>query len=169
MKYYIYTYCLLSIVLISCGQVETHTFRTGDVEIIAEGPLFEGANTATGAYTVDLSSFLEEHNAEIGDIAEAKLASAELTILDTLNFNFIDGITLLIAGDVADMQKVGVLNPVPVDQSKVDIQVADEQSKVDAFFKEAMMTYVVDFNISQDTFIDVRMIGNFEFDISLKQ
>lgn len=169
MKYCIYALFLSAIFLISCGQVETHTFSTGDVEITASGPLFEGANTATGDYTIDLSGFLEEHGAEIGDISEAKLKSAQLTILDSLNFNFVDGISLSIAGDVADMQNVGVLNPVPDDQTKVDIQVAEEQSKIDAFFKESMMTYVVDFNISQDTFIDVRMIGNFEFDISLKQ
>jgi len=169
MKYYIYTAFLTTFLLISCGKVETYTFSTGDVELTAEGPLFEGANTATGDYTVDLSSFLEEHGAKISDISEAKLKSAQLTILDTLNFNFVNEITLLIAGDVADMQKVGVLNPVPGDQSRVEVQVAQDQSKIAAFFKEAMMTYVVDFNITQDTFIDVRMIGNFEFDISLKQ
>ena len=169
MKYYIYTYFLLAIFLVSCGQVETYTFSTGDVEITATGPLFEGANTATGDYTIDLSVFLEEHGAEIGDISEAKLKSAQLTILDSLNFNFVDGISLLIAGDVADMQNVGVLNPVPDDQTQVNVQVAEEQSNIDAFFKESMMTYVIDFNITQDTFIDIRMIGNFEFDISLKQ
>lgn len=169
MKYYFYTYFLLVIFLTSCGRVETYTFSTGDVEITATGPLFEGANTATGDYTIDLSVFLEEHGAEIGDISEAKLKSAQLTILDSLNFNFVDGISLLIASDVADMQNVGVLNPVPDDQTQVDVQVAEEQSNLDAFFKESMMTYVIDFNITQDTFIDLRMIGNFEFDISLKQ
>jgi hypothetical protein len=152
----------------ACTDVETHTFIIKDLKISAEGPLFEGSNTAIGNYEVDLSDFFSQHNFEAKNIRSARLNSATLSMSDTLLFDFIEEITLQIAGDKTDMQKLGVLNPVPEGKNTVELQIAEDQKKVESFFKEPMFMFVVDFNVKQDTFIDLNLIGNFEFNLSFK-
>jgi len=168
-KYLLALVCLGSILLFSCGKVSTHQFTGVEIELLADGPLFEGANFATGDYTVDLTSFLEEHGATEKDIQSIRLVNASLEMTDSINFDIIQEITLSFAGEKADMQKVGVLNPVPTGQQMVKVQIADDQEKIKSFFMEPSFTAVVDFNLNQDTMIDIRLRGNFDFEISLKQ
>jgi len=167
--FYFFSIASSLILMMSCGKVNTHPYSDVSVELFAEGPLFEGANFATGEYEVDLSAFLDEHNATLKDIQSVRLIGASLQMVDSLNFDIVSEITLSLASDQADMQKVGVLNPVPAGQQLVALQIAQDQEKIKSFFMEPSMTIVADFNLTQDTMIDLRMRGNFDFEISLKQ
>jgi hypothetical protein len=163
--------CLLftTVTLLSCGTTSEYTLVINDVSMTAEGPLFEGVNTATGSWTVDISEFLNEHNASLDDIKSARLLNAALVMEDSINFDILSEVTFLMAGDNTEMRKVALLNPVPFGQTSIALSIAEEQKQVAAFFKESAITFVADVNIIQDTFIDLKMKGNFTFELSLKQ
>jgi hypothetical protein len=162
--------CLIGIAItfFSCGQSQNHTFTIENVELSSEGPLFQGINTATGMYEVDLEEFLNSIGAQISDIRQAKLLSAELIIMDSMNFNIIGDVSLLLAGENTEMKSLAVLNPIPDDVTKIQLQIAEEQSKIANYFKEENLTFVVDLDLLQDTMVDLRMLGNFIFELQTK-
>ena len=171
MKNRLVAFCLIcsGLIWVSCGTTSEYTLVINDVALTAEGPLFEGVNTATGTWTVDLAAFLNEHNATLNDIKSARLLNAALMMEDSINFDILSEITFLLAGDNTEMRKVALLNPVPFGQTSIALSIADEQKQVAEFFKESAITFVADVNILQDTFIDLKMKGNFTFELSLKQ
>lgn len=113
--------------LISCTQQEVLTFSTDEVSMLASGPLMEGSNTAKGEFQPALEQWLKEKGASLADVKEARLLKASLTLPDSMNSSLLSEITLHLAAEKADMQKVGVLNPVPEGQTALTLQVAQEQ------------------------------------------
>lgn len=165
-----YKYIFLVIVgafMVSCGNVETHTLKLTDVELFAEGPLFEGANMATADQDIDLAALISELEPGFKSVKSAKLKTVRLYMVDTLNFDFIDDISLLMASDNADMTQVALLNPVPNAQTSVDLNVGQDQKGLGDILNDSKITFVADMNINQDTFIDLRIKGDFEFDVQI--
>jgi hypothetical protein len=159
---------LLGTVLLSCSQLQKHNFTVENVEITAEGPLFEGINTATGEYKVDISTFLDSTGNEMQDLHKARLVSAHLSLIDSLTFNMVGDVSLLLAGENTEMKSLAFLNPIPEDQKEIQLTLAEEQTKVVDYFKESQFTFVVDANILQDTMMDLRMVGTFIFELQTK-
>jgi hypothetical protein len=152
----------------SCSQLQTHEFSIANIEITADGPLYEGINTATGEYKVDITTFLDSISSKIQNLHRAKLVSARLSLVDSLNFNIVGDVTLLLAGENTEMKSLAFLNPIPEDLKEIQLSLAEEQPKVVNYFKESQITFVVDADILQDTMIDLRMLGTFIFELQTK-
>jgi hypothetical protein len=86
-----------------------------------------------------------------------------------MNSSLISEITLHLAAEKADMQKVGVLNPVPEGQTGLVLQTAQEQKKIADFLRQPTMTFVADINVKKDTMPDLHLKGIFEFQITLNR
>lgn len=153
--------------LISCSNVETHTLTLTDVELVAEGPLFEGANMATADQDIDLTASIESLEGAYKSVKSAKLTSAVLHMIDTISFNFIDDISLLLASDNADMTQVALLSEVPPDATVVELNVGNDQKGLNKILNDEKITFVADMNINQDTFIDLRIRGDFIFELEI--
>jgi hypothetical protein len=87
---------------------------------------------------------------------------------DSMNSSLLSEITLQLAADQVDMQKVGVLNPVPEGQTKLTLNIAKEQEKIGKILQQADMTFVADVNIKKDTANSLPIKGIFEFKITIK-
>jgi hypothetical protein len=77
-------------------------------------------------------------------------------------------ITLQLAADAADMQKVAVLNPVPEGKKSFDLQVAQAQENVEKVLKQNKMTFVADFNAKKEMESDLVLKGKFDFILTVK-
>lgn len=153
----------------ACTQQEALTFNTGEVNMLASGPLMEGSNTAQGEFKPALEQWLKEKGASLADVKEARLLKATLSLPDSMNSSLLSEITLHLAAEKADMQKVGVLNPVPEGQTTLALQVAQEQKNIADFLRQPAMTFVADVNVKTDTMPDLQVKGNFEFQITINR
>jgi len=155
--------------LVACSSSEVLSFTTGEVSILASGPLMEGSNTAQGEYQPALEQWLQSKGASMADVREAKLLKASLLLPDSMNSSLMSEITLHLAAEKADMQKVGVLNPVPEGQTGLVLQTAQDQKNIADFLRQPSMTFVADINVKKDTLPDLHLKGIFEFQITLKR
>lgn len=157
------------IFLTACTRHEEMSFTTGEVSMLASGPLMEGSNTAQGEFQPALEKWLQEKGASLADLKEAKLVKASLTLPDSMNSSLLSEITLHLAAEKADMQKVGVLNPVPEGQTALTLQMAQEQKHIADFLRQPSMTFVADINVKTDTMPDLPIKGIFEFQITINR
>lgn len=155
--------------LTACGESTQLHYTTPVVQLTASGPLTEGANTAQGEFSPDLTAFLAAKGFSITDIEHAALKSAQLTLPDSLDSDLLTEVTLQLAADQVDMQKVGVLNPVPANQTRLAFQVAQEQEEIGALLKQPKILLVADINIRQDTSTDWSAGAVLEFQLTLKK
>jgi hypothetical protein len=157
------------LLLTACSKQEVVTFNTGEVSMLASGPLMEGSNTAQGEFQPALEQWLKEKGASLADVKDAKLVKASLTLPDSMNSSLLSEITLHLAAEKADMQKVGVLNPVPESQTALSLQVAQEQKHIADFLRQSTMTFVADINVKTDTMPDLPIKGVFEFQLTINR
>jgi hypothetical protein len=66
------------------------------------------------------------------------------------------------------MQKAGVVNPVPKDQSSVNLIPASEAELTD-LFKEKEITLILDADLEGDRDESLTYTGDFEFEITYKK
>jgi hypothetical protein len=159
-----------SILLFSgCSKSRTLSFSIENLPISAEGPLFEGSNTAQGNYEVALEAFLAENGSDLDQLKSIRLKSASLsTSADSLNFDQIKAITLQFASDQTEMVDGGVLNPVPAGQQKVALKMPAEPKNLADFFRQKQFTIVSDLDLKQDQESNLGLLGNFEFEVVVK-
>ena len=65
-----------ALILAACSSSEVLSFTTGEVSMLASGPLMEGSNTAQGEYQPALEQWLQSKGASMADVREAKLVKA---------------------------------------------------------------------------------------------
>jgi len=169
MKVSLLNFALSLLLLASCAKKEVLTFNTNEVDLIASGPLTEGSNTAQGEFKPALEAWLRSKGANITDVTEAKLVKASLSLPDSMNSSLISEITLHLASEKVDMQKLGVLNPVPEGQTALSLQVAQDQKEIAGFLRQPAVTFVADINVKKDTMPDMHLKGIFEFQITVNR
>jgi hypothetical protein len=154
----------------SCGKVSTLEYKAAPITLTAEGPLFEGSNTAQGILTREsLDAFLGKDGYRGAAIKSARLVSARIfTESDTITLDNISEITLQMAAPEVDMQKVAVLNPVPAGQNSVQLQVAAEQEQIAKLLQQPALTCVADINLKQDSDANLTVRCELVFEIKVK-
>jgi hypothetical protein len=152
-----------------CSESRTLSFSIENLSISAEGPLFEGSNTAQGNYEVALEAFLSQNGSDLDQVKAIRLKNANLsTAADTLNFDLVKAITLQFASDQTEMIEGGVLNPVPAAQQKVALKMPTEPKNLIDFFRQKQFTIVSDLDLKQDQESNLELLGNFEFEVVVK-
>lgn len=158
--------CLL---LGACGKNEPITFTIDSVQLKAEGPLFEGPNTAQCDIKDALSAFVKEKELEMDKIQSVKLTGVTLTLPDSLNFDIYTNLTLQFASEKTDMFKAAVINPVPQGKNTLTLTVAQEQENLLDLLKQENFTVVADVNVAKDTSMNILMNANLNFTIDYKK
>lgn len=164
-------FCLaLTFAAVSCGKISTIEYKPSPVILTAEGPLFEGSNTAQGTVPgADLESFLSKNGYSGARIKSARLVSAQVfSESDTLTLDNIGQITLQLAAKNVDMQQVAVLNPVPEGKNYVDLQVAAEQEKIADLIRQSALACVADLNLKQDAEATLNLTCKLVFELQVE-
>jgi len=168
MKKRYFAYALLLLVAAACGgPTESVERKTDNLLLTAEGPLYDGSNTATYTWPVDLSSLLGE-GYTASDIAKARITGIRITAVNPDNLSLVSDITLLLAGSGVAMQKVGFLNPLPADANSIELVLAQDQNKIEAFFALKEITLVADLNLTQELEDNLELHAQLTFNFDLK-
>jgi hypothetical protein len=152
--------------LASCSEGVKKNYIIENIELTAEGPLFDGPNTMQATHGIDLNRILDGLKAE--QIESVKLTKASVSTTDSMAFNSIRNFVLQFTSADAKMQKAGVLNPVPQNTSTVELTPAAEADLTDNF-KQKEMIIILDADLEGDRDENLTYSGNFEFEITYKK
>jgi hypothetical protein len=146
--------------LVSCSATETHTLDTDFLTLTAEGPLFEGNNTATLDWNVE-DGFWGE-NLHPSMIKSAKVAALKVEV-QSIDAGIRD-ITIQLAGQNLGMQKIAFF-----DESG-SVNLASKQENLASFFTDSYPTIVADFDLTEDFYddLEIRVKLRFEFEVTVK-
>ncbi len=162
-------YGLLLCFFFACTESQTITFKTAPIPLVASGPLFEGTNTAQGDFSPNIADYLKQQGLALSSLENATLQKVSLTLPDSLNSDLVGEITLQLAADQVDMQKVAVLNPVPAGQTQLTLNVAQEQKKIADLLRQNKMLLVADVNLKKDMEADWQATAVLEFLLTVKK
>jgi hypothetical protein len=154
------------LLLAACGSRETLTFESGPIPLVAEGPLFEGSNTAQGAWAPGMAAFLAAQGSSPAQLRSARIVQATLEGED---LGGIGGVTFHLASDKLDMLKVANLTPLRHSGNKAVLTVATEQKGLAEHLKEASVTVVADIDLDEDSDEDRHVIGSFTIELTIKR
>lgn len=155
----------LLLVAVACGKTEKVDYSAEEIVLTAEGPLYDGSNTATATWKANIADILGE-----GKMAGARLTAVTITAAEPADLALINDITLQFAGKDVAMQKVAFLNPLPDGSTSVTLQVAEEQDGLADFFALNELTIVADLNLKGEYEGNMTLKAklDFSFDVSSK-
>lgn len=163
MKKIMYLFAVVSLTaLASCGKTETKTITSASVEMIEEYPM-EGSNTLTGVWQVDLAGI------NIDKVKEAKVTAIKVNMVEPASSDQLAEIIMQLAASGTDMQRVGILNPVPVSNSSLEMAVASKQNNLLDLLKQEEITFVADINLKEDLTAELSVTATIEFELEVKQ
>jgi hypothetical protein len=157
---------VLATALFSCSEGVKTTYSIENIELTAEGPLFDGPNTMQATHSIDLSKL--DSGIKPEQIESVKLTKASVTTDDSLAFNSIRNFVLQFTSSDAKMQKAGVLNPVPKNTATVELSPAAE-AELGENFKQSEIIIILDADLEGDRDENLTYTGNFEFEITYKK
>lgn len=158
--------CIGLLALASCSEGTKKSYVIQNIELSAEGPLFDGPNTMQAVHAIDLNSIDSGLKAE--NIKSVKLTKASVSTTDSVAFNSIRNFVLQFTSSDAKMQKAGVLNPVPKNTATVELTPAAEGELTDNF-KQPELIIILDADLEGDRDENLTYNGNFEFEITYKK
>jgi hypothetical protein len=150
------------------GPTATVTGEIKGILILAEAPLFEGANTAIGEWDIDLTALTGQEGLRAEDLKNARIKSVTLSLDDPENEGLLEQITLQLTAPSSDMKKVAFLNPVPTNGTTYTLQVAETQKNLVELFQQGLVTVVADVNIREDYDDDLRLLIDIQFELDVK-
>ncbi len=154
--------CILLLLMASCGSTETKTIKTAKVEMVEEYPM-EGSNTLTGTWQVDLAGIA------IDKVKSAKVTSIKISMQEPSESNVLQEVVMQLAAKGNDMQKVGVLNPVPNNRNELDFSIASKQNNLVDLLKQSEITFVADVNMEDELPGALSIVAEMEFELEVKK
>ncbi|MCH8546024.1 MAG: hypothetical protein LAT54_04770 [Cryomorphaceae bacterium] len=141
----------LAVALFGCSTSEEVKWSTSTLTVTATGPLFEGSNTGTYEWDIDLTKAIDGIE-DLSQLSEARLIEIKVSAEEP---DMVEDVTIQLAGEKSGMQKVAFMD------GSGKIQVAEKQENLASFFQDKYPTVVADFNLLDDWFDD------FIFDVEL--
>lgn len=159
---------IVSFLITACSgkRVET-TYTIQGVELVMEGPLFEGPNSANITHMVDLSQLPDSLGVTPENIKGATLTTAVFYVADTSNFDLVSDFRLTLTADGAEMTEVAILSPVAAGTNRVALQVSEEADLRD-FFRLPEFIILVDAGLKEDLYDNYYLSADLTFTLSVK-
>jgi hypothetical protein len=141
--------------LVSCSK-ETETIRVDSplLSLKAEGPMFEGANTASASWEFDLNELLGEEAAKAVKLKNARLVSVEITLQATEDNPSLEKLVLELTSKNMPMTRVGLYEGAIAEVSAVNVPLAAKQENLKAAFQDGRITFVCDFDLNEEEYWD---------------
>ncbi|MFY0672475.1 MAG: hypothetical protein JXQ87_03685 [Bacteroidia bacterium] len=148
--------------LASCGSTsqETATLELSTKVDNDMGMFFAGPNTFQAQYNVDLATLIEGKEVAADDIKSISVSSATINVSknDSLSLADFNSASLQLASNNEDieMTSFAVINPIESEGDEIALNVSSE-ADVAAFFKEDVMTFVLDLDLKNENYFESMM------------
>lgn len=151
------------VIVVSCIRDHQEAETEFSVRVHAEGPLFEGSNTATGIWQVNLDELFPKL-----DLREKKINSARI---ESVVFEYapefpVKNVKIELTGRNVDMQKIAFANNIQDVQTSPTLIVASEQKKIEKFLTLDQVTVVADVDLAEDLDDDFSALVKFKLIIN---
>ncbi|MCH7403781.1 hypothetical protein ACFOUP_13075 [Belliella kenyensis] len=155
------------VMILSCGpQLQTEEVETPLITMKAEGPLFEGANSATATWEFDLAEIIGSLE---GSVKEAKVISAEVELLETEDLPALEKMVLEVTSKNTSMARVGLFEGKMESGQVFALNIANKQENLANAFQDGKMTFVGDFDLLEEEYwSNVQFSLKVKFEIGIK-
>lgn len=159
--------CLALVLLVSCGgNLNTIEVETPELDMVAEGPLFEGSNTATASWEFDLSSLLGDQG---NKVSKAKVTAIEIRLVPEEDLPSLEKMVFEVTSQSTSMTRVGLYNSELDSDRFMELSVAEKQENLASAFQDGRMTFVGDFDLLEEEYWDnVAFKVKVKFELGIK-
>lgn len=152
---------LLFIGLSACtGSTSTEQLESPELQLMAEGPLYAGANSSTATWEFEVAQLIGEGNKKI---SEARITSIEVQLVTTDSLPAMEKMVFEITSKNTPMTRVGLYEGAITSGQPFALTIADEQENLASVFSDGKMTFVGDFDV-----LDEEYLGNVAFTLKVK-
>jgi hypothetical protein len=132
----------------SCSnETETIDIETPELNMMAEGPLFEGANTATVSWDFNLNEMLGLRAEEKVNIKNAKISKVEFILEDDEDLPELEKMVFELTSKNTSMTRVGLYEGQIEAGSPFQLSLAAKQENLASAFQDGKITFVGDFDL----------------------
>lgn len=166
--FYSFSIFLLMLLLVSCGSnLKTIEVETPELDMLAEGPLFEGANTATASWEFDLQSLIGD---EGSIVSKAKVTAIEIRLVnEEEELPSLEKMVFEVTSQNTSMTRVGLYESGLKIDENIKLSVAGKQENLASAFQDGRMTFVGDFDLLEEEYWDnVTFKVKVKFEIGIK-
>lgn len=150
---------LVSLLIVaSCSEGIKEKITSESIEMTEEYA-FAGSNSLTGVWNVDLNGI------DIDSFDEARVTAIKVEMVEPTKSDILSECIMQLAAPGANMQRIGVLNPIPDDVGSFEMKVADEQEDILELLKQGEITFVADVNLEEDPVSTLSLKTVIEFEI----
>jgi len=160
---------LLLLGLSACAPEETLRYGPVTVDLRAEGPLFEGPNTAQATVDPGIAAFLQVNGATPEQLRKATLVSARLSSQDSIGLANVGGMSLQVMSEGASAQELGVRNPLPPGATVAELELAHAQDGLAGHLRQTLVTWVADLQLKADEEDDRHIRAELTFELTLER
>lgn len=158
-----------AILFFGCGGAgEKVELIVSDLELFAEGYLFDGSNTATATWLFDQSNFLAEKGLSGKKISQSRITSITLSSDGDAELPSIDKVVIEMAAPDTRMMRIGLLQESLEPGESYGLQIADTQKGLEKFFEQKEITFVADVNLLEDFEDDLSLRLRVSFELEVK-
>ncbi|PSL02022.1 hypothetical protein [Cecembia rubra] len=151
-SFYILTLCSV-MWLVSCtGETETFLVETPELNLKAEGPLFEGANTATASWEFKLNELIGPELEETTAIKNVKISKVEFVLKDAEELPELEKMVFEITSKNTSMTRIGLYEGEIKSGSPFQLSLAAKQENLASALEDGKITFVGDFDLKDEEF-----------------
>lgn len=141
--------------LFSCsGETEKLIINSPELQLSAEGPLFEGANTATASWEFNLSELIGKTEQEKANIKNAKLTQVEIILQNSEELPGIEKMVFEMTSKNTPMTRLGLYEGKIESGKPFGLSLASKQEKLASAFEDGKITFVGDFDLLEEEYWD---------------
>ncbi len=165
--FYSFPFLLMMLLMISCGgDLKILEVETPEMDMVAEGPMFEGSNTATASWEFDLQNLLGD---EGSSVSKAKVTAIEFRVVPEEDLPSLENMVFEVTSQNTSMTRIGLYDNTLVTDEIMESSVAGQQENLAAAFNDGKMTFVGDFALLEEEFYDnVRFKVKVKFELGIK-
>lgn len=139
--------------------------ETPQLLLSADGPLFEGANSATSTWEFDLSEILGNDELKV---AKAKIISVQVMVKGSDELPSLEKMVFEVTSKNTSMTRIGLYEGAIREGQVFALNIADQQQNLAAAFADGKMTFVGDFNmIDEEYWEDVEFTLQVKFELGI--
>jgi len=155
--------------LASCaGETKSTLIETPELTMTAEGPLFEGANTATASWNFNLNEILGLGPDEKVKLKNAKITKIEFLLENNEDLPELEKMVFELTSKNTSMTRIGLYEGKIEAGSPFQLSLADKQENLASAFGDGKITFVGDFDLKDEEFwedLNFRMKIVFELEV----
>jgi hypothetical protein len=163
---FLLAFCFL--LLNSCSyETKTYNFATAELNIVAEGPLFGGSNTATAIWKINPEEFFDNKNPKDLKFAKGKVTRIIISSDSGTDLPKLNSVVVEIAAPETSMIRLGILEENILSGNSYELKLAENQDDLYKFFYQNEITFVADVNMLDEEYYDdleLKILVEFEFE-----